>query len=259
MNLSLEKSKLYGLISALLFSLLLFLFLWFVYMPYNERPQDEGIMVSFGDYFEGSGLGEAIAGVEDFETTPTSVPQKAVEQELITQESEKSLVLPKQDEKSETQKRKEAELERQRQAEQARRAAIAAEEKRKQEAAAKSESLIGGAFGNKGAGSGTTTGDTREGNPVGSGISGGHGWSLSGRSLKGSLATPNYPSNVEGRITVNIRVDESGRVVGTSIASSSNISDAQTRKAAEDAAKRTTFTAGSGVASGTITYNFRLK
>ena len=118
---------------------------------------------------------------------------------------------------------------------------------------------MGGLFGKGGTGSGTTTGNTTQGNPAGSGSSGGNSWSLSGRSLNGSLVQPKYDNDVEGKVTVNIRVDASGVVIGATIGSPTTISDQATRNAALAAANGTRFTGGSGAASGTITYNFRLK
>lgn len=269
----LEKSKIYALISSLLFMLLVFLLLWFVYMPALQRPQpDEGIMVSFGDGFDGSGWGEMLAGEEDYEPEESGGPSvPASNQELMTQEGSKSLAVPKtqtstnknqkpaidplQQQREQQRQREQAAAEAKRRAE----AQAAAEAKKRAEAAARSESLIGGAFGSGGTGSGTTTGDSRQGNPAGKGSSGGHGWSLAGRSLVGSLATPAYPSNVEGKVTVSIRVDASGNVTSVSVGSPTDISDTQTRNAALSAARQTRFTSGTGVSSGTITYNFRMK
>lgn len=255
-----ERSKIYGIIGSALFCLLTFLILWFVFMPsVVKQPEDEGIMVSFGDELDGLGFGDMIAGVEELSTPTAPPPQHAEQQELITQETERSVVVTKQQPNPRT-TRQVTEQDLQRQEQQRQQAAAAAAERQRQEAAARSENLVGSAFGSGGgSGSGTTTGDTRQGNPAGSGTSGGHGWSLSGRSLLGSLVTPDYPNNVEGRITVSIRVDASGKVTTASIGAPTNISDAQTRSAAVIAARNTRFSGGSGVSVGTITYNFTLK
>ncbi len=248
------------MIGSAVFCLLTFLILWFVFMPVAVRPpEDEGIMVSFGDNIEGIGFGDMIAGTEEL-SSPVSPRQVPEQQEFITQESEKSVVVPKQTVKPKVTPKPVNEQELQLKEQQRREAAAAAETRRRQEAAARSESLVGSAFGSGGgSGSGTTQGDTRQGNPAGSGTSGGHGWSLSGRSLLGSLATPSYPNNVEGKITVSIRVDASGKVSSASIGSPTTISDQQTRSAALSAARNTRFSSGTGVSVGTITYNFRLK
>ncbi len=99
----------------------------------------------------------------------------------------------------------------------------------------------------------------KAGNPVGKGNSNGHAWSLSGRGLVGSIVSPNYTSNVEGKITVAIRVDRIGNVTNASISSPTTISDKATRDAAVKAARKTHFSKGEGVSIGTITYNFRLQ
>lgn len=257
-----DKSKIYASLGTAIFCILTFLVLWFVMLPMaKERIEDEGIMVSFGDSFDGMGFGEMQNQVEPKETT---VPPQLVEeqQELLTQKQEKTLQLPKQEpRKKDKPKKKQEDLKKQEQERKAAQVAQrVAEEKRKQdEATAKANDLLGGAFGNGGLGSGNTQGDTRQGNPAGSGTSGGHGWSLKGRSLLGSLVTPDYSNNVEGKITVSIRVDANGRVTSASISSPTNISDAQTRNATLSAAKRTRFSSGSGISVGTITYNFKLR
>jgi len=263
----LDKSKTYGLIGSAIFCLLTFLILWFVLMPIPLMPEeDEGIMVSFGDNPEGAGIGDggfskpAVENVANPVPVAVSVPKPATTsrpQEMMTQDDENALAIAAQKKKD---REKQRELDMQRLEQQRQAAAAVAEQKRRQEAIAKANDLMGGSFGNGGgSGSGTSTGDTRQGNPAGSGTSGGHGWSLNGRSLIGSLATPSYPSNVEGKVTVTIRVDAAGRVINASVGSNTTISDAQTRNAALTAAKNTRFSAGNGVSVGTITYNFKLR
>ncbi|HNX89147.1 MAG TPA: TonB family protein [Paludibacteraceae bacterium] len=260
-----EKSNIYGIIGSAIFCLLTFLILWFVVMPAPVIPEeDEGIMVSFGDSPDGAGLGDGgviKTDIDNVQPAPAlSVPKPAVAsrpQELLTQDNENTIAIATQ-KKKEREKQRELEIQKLEQQRQV--AAAAAEQKRQQEAIAKANDLMGGSFGKGGgSGSGTTAGDTRQGNPAGSGTSGGHGWSLSGRSLVGSLATPSYPSNVEGKVTVAIRVDANGHVTNASVGSPTTISDAQTRNAAVSAARNTRFSGGSGVSVGTITYNFKLK
>jgi len=107
-------------------------------------------------------------------------------------------------------------------------------------------------------GRGNISGNTNQGNPTTKGNSGGNSWSLSGRSLSGRLVTPTYDKDVEGKITVNLVVDSNGDVIITSIGSPTNIADTSICNAALLAAKSTKFTNGSGEASGSITYNFKL-
>jgi TonB family protein len=224
-------------------------------MPGTKMPEEEGIMVSFGDAIEGGGpMQEVQPETKPVETSPPPASAtKPVKQDLMTQD-DNSLAIAEQ-KKKERESREAAERERKEQAR------IEAERKRKeQEAIDKANALMGGMGSNTGStGSGSTTGNTSQGNPLGSGSSGGNSWSLNGRSLSGRLVQPSYNSNEEGRITVNIRVDANGNVTSASVGSPTNISSSELRNAAISAAKATKFTSGNGVAAGTITYNFRLR
>lgn len=217
---------------------------------------EEGIMVSFGDAPDGGGkMQEEVAQPQV--SKPASVPvttPKPTKQDYMTSTDPNALAIAEQ--KKKEKKEKEA-LEKQR-IEEARKAAE--EKRKKQEAIDKADALMGSMGNNSGStGSGTTSGNTNQGNPLGSGTSGGNSWSLNGRSLSGKLVQPSYDNDVEGRITVNIRVDANGNVTSASIGSPTNISDTQTRNAALSAARSTRFTSGKGDASGSITYNFKLR
>ena len=250
-----KKSELYGSAGSMTFMVLLLLFLFLLFMPGTKMPEEEGIMVSFGDAIEGGGpMQEVQPETKPVETSPPPASaSKPVKQDLMTQD-DNSLAIAEQ-KKKEREAREAAERERKEQAR------IEAERKRKeQEAIDKANALMGGMGSNTGStGSGSTSGNTSQGNPLGSGSSGGNSWSLNGRSLSGRLVQPSYNSNEEGRITVNIRVDANGNVTSASVGSPTNISSSELRNAAVAAAKATKFTSGNGVAAGTITYNFRLR
>ena len=250
-----KKSELYGSAGSMTFMVLLLLFLFLLFMPGTKMPEEEGIMVSFGDAIEGGGpMQEVQPETKPVETSPPPASAtKPVKQDLMTQD-DNSLAIAEQ-KKKERETREAAERERKEQAR------IEAERKRKeQEAIDKANALMGGMGSNTGStGSGSTSGNTSQGNPLGSGSSGGNSWSLNGRSLSGRLVQPSYNSNEEGRITVNIRVDANGNVTSASVGSPTNISSTELRNAAISAAKATKFTSGNGVAAGTITYNFRLR
>ena len=250
-----KKSELYGSAGSMTFMVLLLLFLFLLFMPGTKMPEEEGIMVSFGDAIEGGGpMQEVQPETKPVETSPHPASvTKPVKQDLMTQD-DNSLAIAEQ-KKKEREAREAAERERKEQAR------IEAERKRKeQEAIDKANALMGGMGSNTGStGSGSTSGNTSQGNPLGSGSSGGNSWSLNGRSLSGRLVQPSYNSNEEGRITVNIRVDANGNVTSASVGSPTNISSTELRNAAISAAKATKFTSGNGVAAGTITYNFRLR
>lgn len=205
-------SDLYGIIGSAVFCGLLLLLLLLVTMPGQATPEDEGIIVSFGNTLDGGGR-QAIP-------TP-SMPQPEQQAE------ERRL----------------------------------AEEQRKQQEAIDKANALGSMFGTTVApdGSGTDESDARQGNPVGKGSSEGHSWSLDGRTLVGKIAKPNYNRDVEGIITVNIRVDENGNVTNTSIGRPTTISDGQTQREALEAARKTKFSAGKNAAIGTISYNLKLK
>ena len=250
-----KKSELYGSAGSMTFMVLLLLFLFLLFMPGTKMPEEEGIMVSFGDAIEGGGpMQEVQPETKPVETSPPPASAtKPVKQDLMTQD-DNSLAIAEQ-KKKEREAREAAERERREQAR------IEAEKKRKeQEAIDKANALMGNMGSNTGStGSGSTSGNTSQGNPLGSGSSGGNSWSLNGRSLSGRLVQPSYNSNEEGRITVNIRVDANGNVTSASVGSPTNISSSELRNAAISAAKATKFTSGNGVAAGTITYNFRLR
>ena len=292
-----KKSDLYGIISSAIFCGIILLLLFLIVMPMNGKPEEEGIIVSFGDSFDGGGDGGSGRTASTNITTPQqtlpstpSAPQaqQPSTQDLLAQE-DNSFAIAKQAE--ERKKREQEELERKKRQEEEKRIAeekrlaeeqrlaeerrIAEQRQREQQAIDRANALgdvFGGSSGAGGSGSGagggglsnggsgSDTGDSQQGNPVGKGSSGGNSWSLDGRTLIGGrLIPPNYNRNVEGKITVTIRVDESGNVTNASIGTPTDISDEQTRKAALEAARKTKFSTGKNIATGTITYNFKLK
>lgn len=223
-------------------------------MSIPEEQNDEGIMVSFGETTDGAGNNPTpVAEPAPAKSTPVATP-KPVKQEYMTSKDPNALAIAEQKKKDKQQKEA---LEKQRLEE----IRIANEKKKKeQDAINNANNTMSGLFGNGGhSGSGTTSGSGTQGNPAGKGTSGGNSWSLTGRSLSGRLASPNYENDVEGKVTVNIRVDANGNVTSASIGSPTTISDQATRNAAISAAKSTRFTSGNGVATGSITYNFNLR
>lgn len=107
-----------------------------------------------------------------------------------------------------------------------------------------------------GIGSGTESGV--QGNPAGTRM-GGPSLSLGNRKFRnGNYTKPNYTRNVEGVVTVSIRVNEKGDVISAGMTSPTTISDEATIMSAVDAARKTKFTEGDAVVTGTITYHFVL-
>jgi TonB family protein len=86
-------------------------------------------------------------------------------------------------------------------------------------------------------------------------------FNLNGRSLRdGSLPRPDYNSQQDGKIVINITVDPNGNVISALIGKETNIDDARLRESASDAARRAKFNKvkSSNNQSGTITYIFKL-
>ncbi|HET7732488.1 MAG TPA: energy transducer TonB [Paludibacter sp.] len=285
-NKNVKKSSLYGLLGSTLSCIILFLIMWFYVMPYTaivQPVEEEGLMISFGNSDDGGGVGEELMGTpnEDpapskIEETTTTKPEpvtrpiqttttsvKSTSQNDYISQSEASLAIAEKRKQVQQEKAAQLAIENARIATEKR---IADQKRKEQDAINKANSSMSGLFGNStsagngnGTGTGSGEGPGRQGNPAGKGYSGGHSWSLNGRSLSGTLASPSYDKDVEGKVTVNIRVDENGRVISASIGSPTTISDADTRNAAISAANRAHFSSGSGNAAGSITYYFRLK
>ncbi|MCD8167368.1 MAG: TonB family protein [Bacteroides sp.] len=246
-----------------------------------EKLEESGIEVMMGDVAASRGTYDPNTMVDvDILTqelpaasaaTP-SVPEP-VEQELITQAEEESVVItpktktqpkrpePKAEEKSEAEK-----------AEEARKAAEAAAEAQRRAAAEAAARQVAGAFGkgaqmdNRG---NSAEGTGVEGSPQGNSNTGsstgspGYGtFDLGGRSLgPGGLPRPLYNVQDEGKVVVTITVNPAGEVIATAINRETNTVNPTLRKAAEDAAKKARFNQVSGVnnQTGTITYYFNLR
>ncbi len=105
---------------------------------------------------------------------------------------------------------------------------------------------------------GTEEGRESSESMLGGGLSG--DFNLAGRSLIGSLPAPQYDEQQEGRVVINIIVDESGRVSSASVRLNSSTTNNSTLiNAAREAALRARFSPSEAVVqSGTITYIFRL-
>lgn len=237
-----KRSEIYAYIGTAVFSLIVVLILLLAVMPgMNVVSEDDGVMISFGEATDGGGMSP----------TPTqniaseSVPVPSQEEKLITQ-TDPSVSITESKKKTEASKPTKTDSREQTQ--------------REQEALQKADDLIGGSFGSsQSSGSGRNSGDQTAGNPVGSGTSGGNSWSLSGRNLLGSMPTPKYDQNLEGVITIEIRVDAAGEVTAVAISRPTNISNRTLQQAALNAARQTRFSTGTGDSNGKITYNFKLK
>ena len=295
-----KKNKITGLVGTIVLHVILLVLLWLITISLPQVQEEGGVPVMLGNAELSQGnadpytltdvdiLNEPEAPAPDA-PEPETVPTPQVKEEIITQDEEETVAVPKKDPKKETPKqetpkketpRKETprkeevkpkektEAEKRAEAEKAAAAKKAAAEKAAAEAAARK---IAGAFGkgtqmgNKGTG---TSGSGLEGSPTGnaaegksSGVGGYGTFDLNGRSLGGSLPMPVYNVQDEGRVVVTITVNPAGQVISTSINKRTNTVNASLRKAAEEAARKARFNSVDGVnnQTGTITYYFKLK
>lgn len=288
-----KKSKKYGVIGSFLSTLVFFLTLWMLALPLAipKQPEIKGVEIGFGD----DGFGDTPDAGGGPDATPTvapkitpqaPAPQPAVApkqtkatvtatptKQIVVTQKDNSYAIAEQNEKVRIREAQEL-LEFQQQEAKKRVAEQKEKQRLKEQEAIGKASAVNGLFGNSnksngtgggsGGGSGTGTGSSNgsgtQGNPAGKGTGGGgNSWSLNGRTLTGKLVSPSYDNDVEGKVTVSIRVDESGKVINSSVVSPTTISDAKTRNAAMAAANNTHFSTGTGVSTGTITYNFTLR
>ena len=290
-----KKNKVTGLVGTLVLHAVLLVLLFLIAISKPKAQEEGGVPVMLGNMEMAQGnadpytltdvdiLDEPQLPTEVSAPEPVSTPP--VESEMITQEDELTIAVPKKETPKPTPKKeavkKEApkkepvkpkektEAEKRAEAERLAAEKKAAEEKAAAEAAAK---RIAGAFGkgtqmgskgNADSGNGiqgSPTGNAAEGQTTGVG---GYGtFDLNGRSLgPGGLPRPVYNVQEEGRVVVTITVNPAGQVIQTSINKRTNTVNAALRKAAEDAARKARFNAVGGVnnQTGTITYYFKLK
>jgi len=262
-----EKSEIYGVIGTILFGILLILLLFLIRFTFKNIKEEDEILLAFAD-IEASYRSRGSEGSfyrpesADVLRQPTPKPVSAPPApNYATQDIEQSIAIERA--KAEQRQREEAAA-----AERLRQQQQEAERQRAEAATNRARNLTSNAFSGAGnaSGAGTGTGNSgasgqgsnATGNPVGRGNSDGNSWSLAGRGLNGSIPRPQYSQNIEGKITVNIRVDENGNVTSATIGSPTTIADEILRKATLQSAQRVKFTSGTGTAYGEITYNFKL-
>ena len=294
-----KKNKITGLVGTLVLHAIVLLLLFLVSISKPKAQEEGGVPVMLGNMEMAQGNADpyTLTDVDVLDepqmpaeaSVPEPVPEPPSETEMITQEDEPSIAVPKKEtpkpktkteivkakkeivkadkeiakakEKSEAEKRAEAER-------------LAAEKKAAEERAAAEAAAkrIAGAFGkgtqmgskgtsNSGQGiQGSPTGNSADGKT--SGVGGYGTFDLNGRSLgPGGLPRPVYNVQEEGRVVVTITVNPAGQVIQTSINKRTNTANAALRKAAEDAARKARFNVVDGVnnQTGTITYYFKLK
>ncbi|MBN2165314.1 MAG: TonB family protein [Marinilabiliaceae bacterium] len=273
------------------------LILLIVFGMQSIPEEEEGLLVNFGDSQTGMGLTEprqsAAQNVSQAEQTPPPPPKsesatsKSNNEDVNTQDFEEAAALKARKKKeaqvkAENEKKRQQEIEAKKQRdEEARkvREAQEAEKKRQEELArqkAEAQNRVKNAFGsNTGSGStsegetkgtgnqGYVTGDPNSRNRTGSGQgTTGNGYSLSGRSLRGSLPKPAYTIQEEGIVVIEISVDNNGNVVNaTPILKGTTTQNSVLWQQAKAAALKAKFNAdpdAPSVQKGTITYHFVL-
>ena len=290
-----KKNKVTGLVGTIVLHVVLLLLLLLVAISKPKAQEEGGVPVMLGNMEMAQGNADpyTLTDVDILDepqlpsevSAPEPVPTPPVKTEMITQEDEPTVTVPKKETpkpkvktetvKKETPKKEpvkpkeKTEAEKRAEAERLAAEKKAAEERAAAEAAAK---RIAGAFG-KGTQMGSKgtadSGEGLQGSPTGNAAEGkstgvgGYGtFDLNGRSLgPGGLPMPVYNVQEEGRVVVTITVNPAGKVIHTSINKRTNTANAALRKAAEDAAKKARFNTVSGVnnQTGTITYYFKLK
>ncbi|MBE6272468.1 MAG: TonB family protein [Bacteroides sp.] len=290
-----KKNKVTGLVGTLVLHVVLLILLFLIAISKPESQEEGGVPVMLGNMEMAQGYADpyTLTDVDILDepqlptevSAPEPVPTPPVESEMITQEDEPTIAVPKKETpkpapKKETVKREtpkkepvkpkeKTEAEKRAEAERLAAEKKAAEERATAEAAAK---RIAGAFGKgtqMGSKGNATSGEGIQGSPTGnaadgqtSGVGGYGTFDLNGRSLgPGGLPRPVYNVQEEGRVVVTITVNPAGQVIHTSINKRTNTANAALRKAAEDAARKARFNAVGGVnnQTGTITYYFKLK
>ena len=290
-----KKNKITGLVGTLVLHVILLVLLLLIAISKPKAQEEGGVPVMLGNMEMAQGNADpyTLTDVDILDepqlptevSVPEPVPTPPVESEMITQEDEPTVAVPKKEtpkpapkkevvkkekpKKEPVKPKEKTEAEKRAEAERLAAEKKAAEERAAAEAAAK---RIAGAFGkgtqmgSKGTGNsgegiqGSPTGNAAEGQSTGVG---GYGtFDLNGRSLgPGGLPRPIYNVQEEGRVVVTITVNPAGQVIHTSINKRTNTANAALRKAAEDAARKARFNSVSGVnnQTGTITYYFKLK
>jgi len=245
-----KKSELYGLVGTVIAGILVVLLLWLIVLPGLKAPEEEGIMVSFGETVDGGGnspVAQPVSKPEPAAATPTQKVTAPTKEDVITQNDNSAVIAEQKRKQQEAALKRAQEEQEKKQAEQ---------KKKEQTAINNANNTMSRLFGNSNStGTGNTSGNTQQGNPLGSGTSGGNSANVVGRKAIGEIVEPDS-FNQEGKAVVSIVVNSDGVVIFAKV-TGGNISDSETKKLIENAAKRTRFTTGSGEAKGTITYNLR--
>ena len=260
-----RKNRFYGAIAALLYVVMWLLIILLVHFKVQVPDDSEGFLINFGSTETGFGDQDLAASDETADaprSTQSASPQNP--EDVLTQDTEEAPTMavnpntnrqptPPQPVQNTNRPVEEQPVEQPRQVNQ--RAMFPG---RTQGSASTSEGTAGGA-GNQGNPAGDPTG-SHEGTGTGNS---GNSYSLSGRSLVGALPVPAYTVREEGRVVIEIHVDQQGKVSRTAFRSvGSTTTNATLVAAAERAARQARFNVDETAPFpqiGTITYNFRMQ
>lgn len=287
----LTKEQRFGLISSTIF-LVIFTGLMMIFgfsAPYPP-PEEEGILINFGSNESGLGFVEPRPAAQPIQeevipepsSTPPPVSNDEQTEEVLTQDFDKTAAIEEQKKKErikqEEIERKNIEEEKERlRQEKIKKERIAEEQRKKEEQRKVIEDRAKNAFGgknpsgdntgegetygkgNQGDPNGSVNSDNRQGNPDGAnGIS----FDLTGRSPS-SLPKPAYNTQAEGKVVVEVTVDQNGNVVSARAGvKGSTTSNKQLYEAAQKAAQKAKFDVSKNAPAlqkGTITYHFMLQ
>ncbi len=253
-------------------------------------PETElGILVNFGTDDTGMGLIEpsAPASQEDASPPPPSEPEIVTDDEpILTQDTEEAPEVKKVDPEAERKRQEQIEAERirreqveaeriRKEQEEIERQRIEAEQKRQADIMDRTKKALEGSrnAGTSSTSEGVAGGEGNQGVPSGDlnsqnrGDGGGTGnsgisYDLGGRGFQ-KLPLPQYDSQEEGRVVVEVSVDRSGKVIQANPGfKGTTILDDYLLRVAKEAALQASFDAkpdAPAIQKGTITYNFVLK
>jgi TonB family protein len=261
-----EREKREGLIGTILFHLILLALFLFYGLTHQVPIPETGLTVNFGVTDMGSGDNQPVTDTPDEETPPEPetevvppVEPEAVAspQEVVTQDVEEAIEVPKEKSPEEIEAEKAAEAEAKKKAKQ--------EEQRKKLAAMAEKMNNSSKSGGGGDGPDDVPGDKgqTDGGPDGAYEGGGQGngnYSLGGRAAL-TKPKPNYECQEEGKVVIDIKVDRNGKVVYATVGKgTTNTAECLTDRALQ-AAYKTKWQPKNGAPieqRGKIIYDFQI-
>ncbi|MCD8101899.1 MAG: TonB family protein [Alistipes sp.] len=256
-----KRGKVAGLAAALCYVLFWIILMLFWSFTPDRTDYDGGIMIDFGDTDSASGIADPDLNDIVNPMSPDFSAPDPTDNEYVTQDFEEApeVVQPEQNRDDPRQQTPQEANPTERPPQPERTVnQNALFPGRTENSTSQSEGNSDSGVGNQGSPDGSPQGDH---DGTGSG-GGGAGFDLAGRSVIGSLSSPAYGSNKQGRVIVEITVNPAGEVVNAvyrPVGSTTN--DSELVSAALRAARQSRFSKieGDGLQTGTITYNFRLK